>query len=183
MNLDQQDALQLAETLQRAGSSLEGLKAVNPWSVSDTPRARSVQMLVEAVDPGFAMKLKQAAGHESATPSLAYVAAQAAGIAPEAMQGEAAQDYARFNPIDPEKAAEEEANILAKLDAMTEASQRRREGDQAYEQRIEREQAKAKAEADRLAEGRQLDARIRAKQQQIQNLGRIAAGNVIAPNS
>ena len=183
MNLDQQDALQLAETLQRAGSSLEGLKAVNPWSVSDTPRARSVQMLVEAVDPGFAMKLKQAAGHDSATPSLAYVASMAAGIAPEAMQGEAAADHARFNPIDPEQVAEEEARILAALEAKTEASQRAREGDQGYEERLAREEAKAKAAADRLADGQRLDARIRAKQQQIQNLGRIAAGNVIAPNS
>ena len=41
MNLTDKDALQLAETLRRGGSSLEGLKAVNPWSVSDTPRARS----------------------------------------------------------------------------------------------------------------------------------------------
>ena len=48
-------------------------------------------MMVEGLDPAFAMKLKQAAGHESATPSLAYIAAQAAGIDPEAMEGEALQ--------------------------------------------------------------------------------------------
>ena len=76
------------------------------------------------------MKLKQAAGHESATPSLAYIAAQAAGIDPEAMEGEAAADHARFNPIDPQAVADEEARILAALDAKTEASQRAREGDQ-----------------------------------------------------
>ena len=94
MNLDQKAALQLAETLQRGGSDLQGLRAVNPWITFDTPRARSVRMLVEAVDPAFANKLKQAAGHESMVTSLAYVAAQAAGITPEAMMGEAAQDYA-----------------------------------------------------------------------------------------
>ena len=183
MNLDSKDALQLAETLQRGGSDLKGLKAVNPWSVSDTPRARSVQMLVEAVDPGFAMKLKQAAGHDSATPSLAYVASMAAGIAPEAMEGEAAADHARFNPISPEAAAEEEARILAKLEAQTEQLQRKREGDANFEQRIEREQASAKAAAERLAEGQRLDARIRAKQQEIANAGRIAAGNVVMPSN
>ena len=32
MNLDSKDALQLAETLQRGGSDLKGLKAINPWS-------------------------------------------------------------------------------------------------------------------------------------------------------
>ncbi len=183
MNLDQNDALQLAETLQRGGSSLEGLKAVNPWSTSDTPRARQIRMMVEGLDPQFAMKLKQAAGHDSAIPSLAYVAAQAAGIAPEELQGEAAQDYARFNPISREQVAEEEASILAKLEAQTEQLQRKREGDAGYEQRLAREEAKAKAAAERLAEGQRLDARIRAKQQQTLTQARIAAGNVIVPTN
>ncbi len=183
MNLDSKDALQLAETLQRGGSDLKGLKAVNPWSTSDTPRSRQIRMMVEGLDPGFAMKLKQAAGHDSAMPSLAYVAAQAAGIAPEAMEGEAAQDYARFNPVTPEQVAEEEANILAKLEAQTEQLQRRREGDANFEQRIKREQASAKAAADRLAEGQRLDARIRQKQLEIQNAARVAAGNVVMPST
>ena len=183
MNLDQNDALQLAETLQRGGSNLAGLKAINPWSTSDTPRSRQIRMMVEGLDPAFANKLKAAAGHESMTPSLAYVAAQAAGIDPAAMEGEAAADHAKFNPIDPQAAAEREQEILAKLDAMTEASQRRREGDRGYEERLAREQAKAQAAAERLAEGQRLDARIRAKQQAIQNAGRIAAGNVIAPSN
>ena len=183
MNLTDKDALQLAETLRRGGSSLEGLKAVNPWSVSDTPRARQIRMLTEAVDPVFAMKLKQAAGHDSATPSLAFVASMAAGIPPEALEGEAAEDYARLHPKTPEQVAEEEAKILAKLDAMTEASQRKREGDAGYEERLAREEAKQHAAADRLAEGQRLDQRIREKQQAIANAGRIAAGNVILPQS
>ena len=183
MNLTDKDALQLAETLRRGGSSLEGLKAVNPWSVSDTPRSRQIRMLTEAVDPVFAMKLKQAAGHDSATPSLAFVASMAAGIPPEALEGEAAEDYARLHPKTPEQVAEEEAKILAKLDAMTEASQRKREGDAGYEERLAREEAKQHAAADRLAEGQRLDQRIREKQQAIANAGRIAAGNVILPQS
>lgn len=183
MNLTDKDALQLAETLRRGGSSLEGLKAVNPWSVSDTPRSRYIRMMVEGMDPAFANKLKAAAGHDSMVPSLAFVAAQAAGIDPGAMKGEAAADHARFNPIDPQAAAEEEQRILASLDAQTEKLQRKREGDQGYEERLAREEAKAKAAAERLAEGQRLDARIRAKQQAIQNAGRLAQGNVIAPIS
>ena len=183
MNLDQKDALTLASVLQRGGSDLRGLKAVNPWSISDTPRSRQVQMLVEAVDPAFAMKLKQAAGHESATPSLAYIAAQAAGVKPEEMQGEAAADHARFNPIGPQAAAEEEQRILASLDAQTEKLQRAREGDRNYEERLAREEAKTKAAAERLANGQRLNARIRAQQQAIANAARIAAGNVVMPSN
>ena len=181
MNLTEQDALTLAQTLQRAGSDLTGLKAVNPWAITETPRARQIKMMIEGIDPAFANKLKAAAGHESMTPSLAYVAAQAAGIKPEEMVGEAAADHARFNPVSPEQVAEQEANILAKLDAMTEASQRKREGDAGYEERLAREDAQRKAAEDRLAEGQRLDARIRAKQAAIADQARIAAGNVVLP--
>ena len=66
---------------------------------------------------------------------------------------------------------------------MTEASQRKREGDAGYEERLAREEAKQHAAADRLAEGQRLDQRIREKQQAIANAGRIAAGNVILPQS
>ena len=183
MNLNDKDALKLAQTLQRAGSDLKGLKAVNPWAITETPRSRQIKMMVEGIDPGFANHLKSEAGHESMTPSLAYIAAQAAGMSPEQMTGEAKADYARFNPVTPKQVAEQEANILAKLDAMTEASQRKREGDAGYEQRLAREEAQRKAAADRLAENQRLDARIKAKQQAIQNAGRIAAGNVVLPSN
>ena len=183
MNLTEQDALTLAQTLQRAGSDLKGLKAVNPWAITETPRARQIRMMVEGLNPAFANKLKAAAGHESMTPSLAYVAAQAAGIKPEEMTGEAKADHARFNPVSPEQVAEDEANILAKLDAMTETSQRKREGDRAFDDRVAREKSAREEAERRRAEGAAVDARIRARQEALHQNLRIAAGNVIMPNS
>ena len=140
-------------------------------------------MLVEAVDPGFAMKLKQAAGHESATPSLHISPHRPLESILKRWKGEAAADHARFNPIDPQAVAEEEANGFLRRWMPRPKMQRKREGDQGYEERLAREEAKAKAAAERAAEGARLDARIRQKQLEIQNAGRIAAGNVVMPSN
>ena len=96
------------------------------------------------------MKLKQAAGHESATPSLAYIAAQGAGIDPEAMEGERLQQITPGSiQSTPRPLLMKRQRILAALDAKTEQMQRKREGDQGYEERLAREEAKAKAAAER----------------------------------
>ena len=79
MNLDNKDALALANALQAAGVKLDGLKAVNPWATSDTPRSREIRWMLEAANPALANKLKGDAGHESMVPSLAYAASVAAG--------------------------------------------------------------------------------------------------------
>ena len=190
MNLNNKDALALANALQAAGIKIDGLKAVNPWSTSDTPRSREIRWMLEAASPALANKLKGDAGHESMTPSLAYAASVAAGITPDAMQGEAATDYARFNPqVIQEQQLQAEQDILAKLEKASEETRltnlvRQFGGDinaakramDAEQQRDAERQQQAERDAKRATE---LEARIRAKQIQNQNAARIAMGNVV----
>ena len=193
MNLDNKDALALANALQAAGVKIDGLKAVNPWSTSDTPRSREIRWMLEAASPALANKLKGDAGHESMVPSLAYAASVAAGITPDAMQGEAATDYARFNPQAVQEQQEKaDQDMLAKLEQASQEMQLNRiaqrfGGDinaakramDAEQQRDAERQQQAERDAKRAKE---LDARIAAKQQQIRQAAQIAMGNVIAPN-
>ena len=183
MNLEHKDALALAQALQRSGTKLEGLKAVNPWSIEQTPRSRNICMILEELEPGLANKLKADAGHESMTPSLAYVASMAAGVKPQEMEGEAASDYARFNPEAVAEANQaEEQRLMEYMDNYVEKSQRAREGDKNYERRLADEKAQQEAMAQRNAEAAALNQRMAAKRQQQLNEARIKQGAVIIPN-
>ena len=176
-------AIRLEQAFRSAGVDTSTMQDSNPYDPRfDNPGGQQKRMLLEAVDPQLSQELK-AAIPGLVKQSLGMRAAIARGDDPEGFTGALKAEYSAANPISPQAVAEEEARILARLDSMTESSQRRREGDRGYEERLAREEAKAKAAAERLAEGQRLDARIRQKQQQIQNLGRVAAGNVIAPNS
>ena len=170
MNLDNKDALELARALQSAGTNIDGLKAVNPYAVSDTPRSRQIRWTLEASNPTLANKFKKDAGHESMIPSLSYAASQAAGVTPENMGAEAAADYARFNPqAMHDQKIKEENNLINKWEGIVEANQRKREGDRNYEQRIANEKIQEVKAAERRAEGEALSNRLAQRQAEMKN--------------
>ena len=183
-DLNKAHLLSLHRVLSAAGVNTTSLKAANPFlpEFDQTPRGRQIRMIVEASSPQLAAELKMAAGHVDGIPSLAMAAALADEIDPETFTGDLAAEYLAANPEAAQEAQlKAEQDLLAKLDASVEASQRRREGDKAFDDRKARQES-ARVEAERrLAEGKALDARIRAKQEQIHNDLRVAAGNVIIP--
>jgi hypothetical protein len=176
-------AIRLEQAFRSAGVDTSTMQDSNPYDPRfDNPGGQQKRMLLEAVDPSLAQELK-AEIPGLVKQSLGMRAAIARGESPDGFTGALKAEYSAANPISPEQAAEEESNILAKLEAQTEQLQRKREGDAGYEQRLAREEAKAKAAAERLAEGQRLDQRIREKQQQTLTQARIAAGNVILPSN
>ena len=183
-DLNKAHLLSLHRVLSAAGVNTTSLKAANPFlpEFDQTPRGRQIRMIVEASSPQLAAELKRQAGHVDGVPSLAMAAALADEIDPETFTGDLAAEYLAANPEAAQEAQlKAEQDLLAKLDASVEASQRRREGDKAFDDRKARQES-AQVEAERrLAEGKALDARIRAKQEQIHNDLRVAAGNVIIP--
>ena len=185
MTLKPEHAKALYQLLSAQGMDCSQLKNANPFSpeFDKTPTGRHIQMLVAAASPQLSMDLKREIGHADVQPSLAMAAAMADNIDPDTFTGHLKAEYLRSNPqAVQEQQHQQEKDLLAKLEKLTEASQRKREGDRAYEERLAREKAQQDAAARRAAEGRALEQRIKAKQQQMQNEGRIAMGNTVLPD-
>ena len=184
-NLNSAHAKSLYRVLSSAGIDCNELKSANPYNseFSDTPKGRHIRMVLEASSPQLAVELKRQVGHIDTQPSLAMAAAMADNTDPSQFTGKLQAEYQAANPeLLQEQAQKQEQDLLAKLEAMTEASQRAREGDRQYEERIAREKKQAEAAAQRAAEGRALELKIKTRQQQMQNDARIAMGNTVIPN-
>ena len=184
-NLSAAHAKSLNRVLTSQGLDTSELQAANPYNseFSNTPKGRHIRMILEATSPQLAVELKRQVGHIDTQPSLAMAAAMADNTDLSTLTGKLQAEYQAANPqLVQEKQQKQEQDLLAKMEAMTEASQRKREGDRQYEQRLAREKEQAEAAAKRAAEGRALELRIAAKQQQMQNEARVAAGNVVITN-
>ena len=184
-NLNSVHAKSLYRVLSSAGMDCTELKSANPYSseFSDTPKGRHIRMVIEASSPQLAVELKREVGHIDTQPSLAMAAAMADNIDPSTFDGKLQAEYIAANPqLVQEQAQKRQQDMLAEMEAWTEASQRAREGDRQYEQRIAREKAQQVVAAERAAEGRALEQRIAAQQIQTQNAARIAQGNAVIPN-
>ena len=184
-NLSAAHAKSLHRVLTTQGLDTSELRAANPSNseFSDTPKGRHIRMILEATSPQLAVELKRQVGHIDTQPSLAMAAAMADNIDPSTFTDKLRAEYVAATPqLLQEQAEKQEQDLLAKLEAMTESSQRAREGDRQYDQRIAREKAQAEAAAQRAAEGRALELRIKAKRLQDQNAARIAMGNAVIPN-
>ena len=171
MSLTTDQAIKLNTVLTCQGVKTDGLRAENPFDsgFSKTPRGRQIQMMIEAADPQLAQDLMAASGSASHTPSLAYVAAtNQANFDPSQLTGAVAQEWRQRNPaLVAEQQQKAEADLLQKLDSMTDQSRRRREGDT----EVDRQSAKAKAEAEARKESllrhQQQQQRIQARQQRM----------------
>jgi hypothetical protein len=118
MNLNPEQAARMAAVLKKAGIRIEGLKAISPWSIN-TPRSRSVQIAIEALDPRLANELRG----DSHTPSLELVAAQAADdFDPTRLSPAAQQEWASLFPdAAAERAHAAERALLADWEVKAEA--------------------------------------------------------------
>ena len=184
MTLKPEHAKALYQLLSAQGMDCSQLKNANPFNpeFSQTPKGRRIQVLIEAAAPQLSMDLKAEIGHADAQPSLAMAAAMAENADPNTFTGQLRSEYLRFNPQAlQEQAEQQDAALLAKLDQLTEASQRAREGDRQYEQRIAREQAHAQVAAQRRAESEALERRIAEQQFREKTAARIAMGEVYMP--
>lgn len=185
MTLKPQQAQALYRLLSSQGMDCSKLKADNPFhpDFNKTPTGRRIQVIIEGLSPQLAVDLKRDANHIDTQPSLAMAAAMADDADPRTFTGQLKSEYINANPQAlQDQRQQDETALLAKLDAMTEASQRKREGNRAYDQRLAREKAQAEAAARRRADAIALEKRLAVKRQQDQTNARIAQGNAVIPN-
>ena len=182
MTLDPKQAKALYQLLSAQGVDCSKLKSENPFSpeFDKTPTGRQIQVMVEAIAPQLAVDLKREIGHIDTQPSLAMAAAMADNVDPSSFVGDLKAEHLRSNPqAQQEQTQQHELDTIAWLEAQTEASQRKREGDRKYEQRIAREAQQAEAVAQRAAEGRALEESIKQRQALERSNYQIARGNVV----
>ena len=121
--------------------------------------------MVEAMAPQLAADLKREAGHEDAIPSLAMAAAMAEGTKPEDLTGKLADEFKRNNPDQAAKLQKgEDERLLGWLDSQTEKSQRRRMGDDKFEQMAEVNRQQQAAMDESRVRASELQTRIRDRQ-------------------